>query len=64
MRTIKENIKNGFRSIRKDDERGDIAQTVIIIGLLVAAAVFAIKKLTDGISSQATKTGNVIKNAG
>lgn len=64
MKKLITNVKEGLTSLRKDDERGDIAQTVIIIGILVVAAVVALKFITDGIQSQAKKTGNTIKNGG
>lgn len=57
------NLKAGITS-RETEERGDIVQTMLIIGIFVAIVVVVGRILWSSISNQAEKTGGLIEDGG
>lgn len=62
MKNFVTNLKNGFKSVREDDERGDIVQTLLIIVIFVVIVVAVGKLLWPVIQGQAEKTADTIND--
>lgn len=62
MKNFVANLRNGLTSVREDDERGDIIQTLLIIVIFVVIVVAVGKKLWPVINGQADKTATTIED--
>jgi Kef-type K+ transport system membrane component KefB len=63
MKNALNKFKNNLNTVR-NEESGDIVQTILIIAVFVVIVVVVGKLLFDSISKRASSTSNCINNVG
>lgn len=63
MKNLATRFKSNFNSAR-DNERGDVIQTVLTIAVFVAIVVVVGSLIYNAVQSKTTEVGECIKNAG